>query len=50
MEGLKLKADQFEQEKEEVEEKEKAIDKEIEEKTNAFRQKKELLSEIEKCE
>lgn len=26
------------------------IDKEIEDKTNIFRQKKELLSEIEKCE
>ena len=50
MEGIKLKVDQFEQDKEEIEEREKTIEKDIEDKTNIFRQKKELLSEIEKCE
>lgn len=49
-ENLKLSIDNFEQEKEELKEKEQQLDLEIETKTNTFRQKKELLSEIEKCE
>jgi chromosome segregation ATPase len=50
MEGIKLHIDKFEQEKEELQERERTIDQEIKDKTEVFRQKKELLNEIEKCE